>query len=100
MAAAPRSRFPTRNILENAFDGVVVMDAQGRVVMWNPRATTMFGWSAEEAIGRLVAELIIPEQFREQHENGLAAFLKSGEGPVINRVVELTAQRKDGTTLP
>jgi PAS domain S-box-containing protein len=89
-----------RAILDAALDAVISMDAAGRVVSWNPRAAAIFGWTASEALGRTVAELVIPPRLRAEHERGLARFLATGEGPAIGRRVELSAVRRDGAEFP
>jgi PAS domain S-box-containing protein len=89
-----------RAILDGALDAVVGMDAQGVITDWNPRAEAIFGWSRSEAIGRHLAETIIPVQYREQHRRGLKHFLTTGEGSVLNRRIEITALRRDGTEFP
>jgi PAS domain S-box-containing protein len=76
------------------------MDSQGRVVSWNERATAMLGWPRQEAIGRTVAELLIPPRFHAAHQQGLARFLATGEGSVLDRRVELSAVRRDGSEFP
>src|SRR5206468_8164301 len=79
---------------------VVVIDAAGKIVDWNPRAGKMFGWTRAEAVGQKLAEAIIPPQYREAHERGLAHYLATGEGPVLNRLIELSALRRDGSEFP
>ncbi|HEV3263607.1 MAG TPA: response regulator, partial [Gemmataceae bacterium] len=59
-----------------------------------------FGWSRAEAVGRVLSETIIPPQFREAHNRGLAHFLATGEGPVLNRIMEVAALRRDGREFP
>src|SRR5713101_5622647 len=88
------------SILDAALDAVIGMDAQGRVVSWNPRAESSFGWSRSEAVGRPLADLIIPPRYREAHAQGLARFLATGEGAVIGRRIELQALRRDGSEFP
>lgn len=90
----------TRQILETAQDAFVGMDSSGRIVEWNRRAEETFGWSRDDAIGRTLAETIIPERFREDHWRGLRTFLETGEGPVLNRRLELSALRRDGRDFP
>jgi len=51
-------------MIENAHDAVVSIDEAGNVIAWNTCAEQIFGWSAQEAMGRKLAELIIPEEFR------------------------------------
>jgi PAS domain S-box-containing protein len=89
-----------RAVLDGALDAVIGMDATGRVTFWNPRAEKMFGWSREEALGEFLAELIIPPAQRDEHRRGLERFLRTGEGPLLNRHVEVTGMRRDGTEFP
>ena len=80
-------------ILDLAPNAVVSMDESGRVTYWNPRAEEMFGVSREDALGKRVAELIIPERFRAAHAAAVDRFLADGTGPLIGRKVELEALR-------
>jgi PAS domain S-box-containing protein len=89
-----------RAMLEVAFDSVVTMDENGLVVAVNRAAERTFGYTAEEMVGRPVAELIIPPHLREAHREGLARYLKTGRGPIVGRRVEVTAMRKDGSEFP
>jgi PAS domain S-box-containing protein len=86
-----------RTLLETTLNAVVGMDEQGRITEWNPQATKIFGHTKEDAVGRRTSELIMPERFRESHEAGLRRFLSTGKGPILNKRVELTALRRDGT---
>src|SRR2546421_2302144 len=88
-----------RGILENALDCIITMDADGRVLEFNPAAERTFGFSRQEAVGKELAELIIPPRMREQHRRGLAQFLKTGEGPVIGKRIEIAGVRKDGSEI-
>jgi PAS domain S-box-containing protein len=89
-----------RSILDAALDAVVGMDATGRITFWNPRAEHIFGWAREEALGKVMAELIIPPEHRQAHTAGLERFLRTGEAVILDRRVELTALRRDGTVFP
>ena len=60
------------------------MDHQGKVIEFNPAAQRIFGYSHEQAIGRPLAELIIPLRLREDHRRGLTHYLATGAGPVLN----------------
>ena len=88
-----------RAVVDTALDGVVTMDAGGRIVGWNSQAETIFGWKRDEAIGRSLSETIVPPQHREAHERGLKQFMASGHGPVLNQRIEITAMRRDGTEI-
>ncbi|HEX7200188.1 MAG TPA: PAS domain S-box protein, partial [Dongiaceae bacterium] len=89
-----------RLILDNAHDAFVAMSADGLITGWNRQAEITFGWPRAEAVGRVLSETIIPPQFREAHKRGLANFLATGEGPVLNRVIEVPALRRDGREFP
>ena len=89
----------TRQILETAQDAFIGMDSSGEIVEWNRQAEQTFGWSRDDVIGRTLAETIIPERYREKHRQGLRRFLETGEGPVLNKRLELSALRRDGREL-
>lgn len=88
-----------RGILDTALDCIITMGADGRVLEFNPAAERMFGFGRQEAVGKELAELIIPPRMREQHRRGLAHYLKTGEGPVIGKRIEITGMRKDGSEI-
>ncbi|WP_212756617.1 sensor domain-containing protein [Usitatibacter rugosus] len=90
----------TRSIVELALDAVVVMDSTGSIVDWNTQAEKTFGWTRDEVAGTPLAAVIIPPQHRERHVLGLARFLETGTGAIINRRVELTAMHRDGHEFP
>jgi PAS domain S-box-containing protein len=89
-----------RAVLDSSLSAVVVMDAAGTIIDWNPQAEQIFGWSRDEAIGRSLAETIIPEQTREAHQRGLERYLTSGHGRLLNRTVEVIAKRRNGSEFP
>ncbi|MEO5337598.1 MAG: PAS domain S-box protein [Magnetospirillum sp. WYHS-4] len=89
-----------RGILDSALDAIVTIDAQGRIVEFSPSAQSLFGIEAEAAVGRDVADLIVPDRFRERHRRGLEEFQKSGTGRLLGRRVELHARRADGSEFP
>lgn len=88
-----------RAILDSALDCIITMDASGRVQEFNPAAERVFGFNRKEAIGKELAELIIPERMREQHRRGLARYLKTGEGPVLGKRIEIAGLRRDGSEI-
>jgi PAS domain S-box-containing protein len=90
----------TRLILENALDAVVTINADGLITGWNPQAEVTFGWSIEEAIGKSLVQLIVPPKYREAHRTGLENYLLTGQGPVVNKRIEITALRRDGSEFP
>ncbi len=90
----------TDAILDTALDCIVTMDADGRVVAFNPAAQRTFGYSAEEAIGADMGELIVPPDLRERHRAGLARYLAGGEPTVLGRRIEIEAIDAGGRRFP
>ena len=99
-AALLQSQERNRAIVDTALDGVITIDSTGIVTDWNAQATAIFGWSREEALGRALAETIIPERDRQAHEHGIREFLRTGTGAILNRRIEIVAQHRDGWELP
>jgi PAS domain S-box-containing protein len=89
-----------RAILEAALDCVITIDERGRVVEFNPAAERIFGYGRDEAIGREMAELIIPPALRARHRAGFSRLLATGEARLVDKRVELTGMRADGSEFP
>jgi diguanylate cyclase (GGDEF)-like protein/PAS domain S-box-containing protein len=87
-------------IIRSALDAVVSMDERGRIMAWNPQAEALFGWTAQEAVGRLLADTIVPSALRAAHTAGLARYLATGEQKVLNRRIEISAVHRDGHEFP
>jgi len=83
-------------IFDSALDAIITMDENGLIMGWNAQAEAVFGWSATEVIGRSMSTTIIPPQYREAHQRGLARFLSSGEGPILNQRLEIPALHRNG----
>jgi PAS domain S-box-containing protein len=90
----------TRLIVETALDAVITIDSGGVITGWSPQADRVFGWTRQEVLGRLLTETIIPHNYREAHGRGLNHYLATGEGPVLNKRIELTALHCDGHEFP
>jgi PAS domain S-box-containing protein len=88
------------SILELTHSAFVSMDEEGRIAYWNARAEEMFGYQREQVLGKLLADTLIPERYREAYWHGLRRFLETGEGPVLDKRIELSALRSDGQELP
>jgi len=88
-----------RVFLDSALDCIITMDATGRVREFNPASERVFGFTRAEAIGKELAELIIPPRTRERHRQGLAHYLKTGEGPLLGKLIEIEALRRDGAEI-
>ena len=87
-------------ILDASLDCLITVDERGNVVEFNPAAEATFGIPRRAALGRPIAEMIVPERYRGSHERGFARYLARGEGPLIGNRLELTAQRADGSEFP
>lgn len=87
------------NLLSLARDAVVAMDTQGIVTEWNPAAEKMLGFSREEAMGAKLSDLIIPVAHRAAHESGLKRFLATRQPTILNRLIEVEAQHRNGTLI-
>src|SRR3954467_6208021 len=98
--AEGRAREHLSAYLEAAIDCVIMADAAGRIVEFNPAAERTFGYSRKEALGRTMAELIVPPSLRERHTAAFDRFVKTGEGSMLGRRVELTGMRADGSKFP
>ena len=75
------------------------MDASGRVQEFNPASERVFGFTRSEAVGKDLAELIIPPRLRERHRQGLTHYLETGEAPLIGKLIEIEALRRDGSEI-
>ena len=87
-------------IVNGAADAIVAIDSAGYVVEFNRAAERLFGYSRAEAMGREMAELLIPVRLRDAHRSGLARHRDSGESPLLERRLEVRALRRDGTEFP
>jgi len=88
-----------RSVTESAIDAIISADHEGRIISWNKAATSILGYTEEEAVGECL-ELIIPERFHEAHRMGMARFTETGEAHVIGSTVELAARTKGGVEVP
>ena len=89
-----------RLIIETSLEAVVTMDAAGAITDWNPQAERVFGWTRHEALGRSLAETIVPARDRAAHRRGLQHFLATGTGPILNQRIEVTALHRSGREFP
>ena len=87
-------------VLELTHSAFVSMDEQGRIAYWNARAEEMFGFKREAVLGNVLADTLVPERYRDAHRRGLRRFLQTGKGTVLDRRLELSALRADGSELP
>ncbi len=95
-----RSQARLLAIVDASINAIVTMNEKGQVTDWNPQAAETFGWTRDEILGRALADTIVPTQYREAHRAGLAHYLATGEGPVLGKVLELTALDRSGREFP
>jgi PAS domain S-box-containing protein len=98
--AAERSRVRTAAVVAASLDCIITIDGDGQVVEFNPAAERTFGYSAAQAIGMPLHDLIIPPSHREAHKRGLARLMQTGDGPILGVRMEMPAMRADGTEFP
>lgn len=82
-------------ILNGALDAHILMSPAGMIVGWNPQSERIFGWTAEEVLGRRLSEVIIPPAYREAHERGIQTFRATGRGAVLGKRVEIEGWHRD-----
>jgi two-component system cell cycle sensor histidine kinase/response regulator CckA len=87
-------------VLDSPHEAFVAMDAGGFITDWSPQAESTFGWPREDAVGKVLADMIIPERYRHAHWEGLQRFLETGEGPVVGKRLEIAALHRDGHEFP
>jgi diguanylate cyclase (GGDEF)-like protein/PAS domain S-box-containing protein len=89
----------SRSILDSTHEAFISMDGQGAIVEWSMQAQRDFGWSRTEVLGRPLVETIVPAADAEHYQPGLELML-SGDQRLLNRKIEITAQRRNGTRFP
>jgi PAS domain S-box-containing protein len=87
-------------VFDTALDAIITIDSQSVITAWNLQAETMFRWDRTEVVGMRLDQTIIPEKQWDAHRNEIEKFLKTGDGPLLNKVAELVAIRRDGREFP
>ncbi len=88
-----------RSVVENASDAYISLDEEGTVTAWNRQAEETFGWPRDAALGRKLEEMIIPEEYRDRHRDGMRRFLSTRIASAVDQRLELPALRRDGSSL-
>ena len=94
--ALKKAEEQVQTIFDAAPEAIIVMDETGTVIKWNPKAESLLGWKQHEVVGKLLSEIAIPQRLREAYKNGMAHFLKTGEGLVPGEILETHAITKHG----
>ena len=89
-----------RKIIDASLDAIINIDAAGNVIAWSDQATRIFGYTHEETMGKNMGDFIVPPQHRAAHARGMKHFLRTGEGPVLNKRIEITGFDKGGREFP
>jgi PAS domain S-box-containing protein len=98
--AVASSEVRKAGILNAALDAIVSADAAGTILEFNAAAERLFGHARDDAVGRHIADLLVPPDLREAHTAGLARYIATGEARILGQRVRVRAQRSDGTTVP
>jgi len=99
-SALKRNEETFRGITSSAQDAILLMNEEGNLYYWNQAAEKIFGWTAEEALGKNLHQLLAPVRYHESHYKAYAIFKDTGAGSAIGKTLELSALRKDGTEFP
>lgn len=86
--------------LNHAYTAFIAIDESSLITEWTTRTTALFGWTKDEVIGKPLAEIIIPERYRNAHMKGLFHYMATSEGPVLDKRVRAPALHKDGHEIP
>lgn len=85
-----------RSIIDSSLDAIITVDEQGKVTRWNPQARKIFGYSAQEAVGVNISDLIIAPDQRKSFLEGLERYVETESGPIVGNRLELEAMKKSG----
>jgi PAS domain S-box-containing protein len=88
-----------RSLVASAPDAIVVAEAQGYIVSWNPAAASMFQYGPAEVLGKPLT-ILMPMRYREAHEMGIERMRTTGQSKVTGKTISLRGLRKDGTEFP
>lgn len=87
-------------IIDNALDAVIAINKEGNILEWTGQATSIFGWHKEEVLGKELGQIIVPEQHRSAHNEGMKRLLASGQSRILNKRIEITGLHKQGHEFP
>jgi PAS domain S-box-containing protein len=88
-----------RSVVETASDAIITIDSQGHIVFWNQTAENIFGYSADEILGKPLT-FIMPKKFHRDHQKGLERVIATKKSNIISQTIQLAGLRKDGGEFP
>lgn len=88
-----------KTILNHAYNAFIAINEASLITEWSSRATDVFGWEKDEVLGKPLAEVIIPERYRDAHMRGLFRYMTTGEGPVLTKPIAAPALHRNGTEI-
>ncbi|MCG5524490.1 response regulator [Ectothiorhodospira haloalkaliphila] len=94
-----KSQVMLKAITDVAQDAIVMMDPRGQVVFWNKSAERLFGYRRDEAVGRDLHQMVMPGGPGPEVNRAMRRFAQTGTGDAVDRIVEVSAQRRDGSRL-
>lgn len=86
--------------MNSALNAIITINTKGIITFWNNQAEVIFGWKREEVLGQSLADIIIPNIHKDGHKLGMKKYMETGEGPVLNKQIELPALHKNGNEFP
>ncbi|QBN17518.1 PAS domain S-box protein [Flavobacterium nackdongense] len=87
-------------IMNASLNAIITIDINGIITFWNRQAEIIFGYKTEEVLGKDLSETIIPHQHIEAHRKGMKHYLETGDGPVLNKPLNLTALNRNSVEFP
>lgn len=87
-----------QSLVQSAGDAMIAADRDGTILLWNPAAERIFGFAAEEMLGRSL-DPIIPERFRDRHWKGYQQVIRTGRTRYGSETLRVPALHKDGRSL-
>jgi PAS domain S-box-containing protein len=89
-----------RSITDSAKDAILMMDDKGLITYWNPAAEIIFGYNKDEALGKELHSLIVPEKYHLAHYSAMPHFLETGEGAAVGKTLDLEAIDRNKRVFP
>jgi PAS domain S-box-containing protein len=87
-------------IMNASLNAIITIDIKGIITFWNQKAEIIFGWNSEEVLGKELSKVIIPHQYVDAYHGGMKHYLRTGEGPFLNKPLDMTALNRKGVEFP